>query len=404
MATTSVVRADGYKGGYRDRFWIPRFWDGINVTGWVRLLARNRFRIAPSRIPMALVITLLAVFNSLLGLIQAVLFGRRIAKTRIEGDPIFIVGHWRSGTTLLHELLVLDPRHTFPNTYACFAPNHYLLTRRTFPTVFSFLLPDRRPMDNMPAGWDRPQEDEFALCAMGVPSPYFTTMAFPRERTQDEAYLTLETLSPRRLARWKKSFVWFLRCVTLADPKRIVLKSPAHTGRIRVLLELFPKARFVHIVRDPYVLFASTVNLWRRLYQDQRLQGRDYDGLEERVFRTFDRMYAAFERDRPLIPPSQLSEVRYEDLVRDPIGQMRRIYDELALGGFEEARPAMEGFLQSQSGYKKNRYEISPETRAEIARRWSRFFAQYDYAIADDQDAMIGSGLDAAIGASQDAA
>ena len=37
------------------------------------------------------------------------------------------------------------------------------------------------------------------------------------------------------------------------SPKRIVLKSPAHTARVRVLLELFPKARFVHIIRDPVV-------------------------------------------------------------------------------------------------------------------------------------------------------
>ena len=41
--------------------------------------------------------------------------------------PVFVIGHWRAGTTLLHELLVRDPRHTYPNTYDCFGPNHFLL-------------------------------------------------------------------------------------------------------------------------------------------------------------------------------------------------------------------------------------------------------------------------------------
>ena len=89
-----------------------------------------------------------------------------------------MIGHWRSGTTLLHELLVRDPRHTYPDTYACFAPNHFLVSGWWMKPCLKVLLPSQRPIDNMPAGWDHPQEDEFALCNMGVPSPYLTII-FP---------------------------------------------------------------------------------------------------------------------------------------------------------------------------------------------------------------------------------
>ena len=158
-----------------------------------------------------------------------------------------MIGHWRSGTTLLHELLVLDSRHTYADTYDCFAPNHFLVSSWLIRPTLGLLMPARRPVDNMAAGWDHPQEDEFALCNMGVPSPYLTA-AFPNCPSQYPEYLDLRDVPPAAVQRWKDSLRWFLTCLTVRRPKRIVLKSPAHTCRIKVLLEMFPNAKFVHIV------------------------------------------------------------------------------------------------------------------------------------------------------------
>src|SRR5262249_40574101 len=162
---------------------------------------------------------------------------------------------WRTGTTLLHELLALDEHHACPTTYQCLAPHHFLMTAGWLPRLLWFLVPALRPMDNMAAGWGRPQEDEFALCLMGQPSPYLTT-AFPTRPPQDPEALAREGMAPRALASWKRTFLPLLRQVVLQSPgKRLVLKSPPHSCRIKVLLELFPDARFVHIVRDPHVVF-----------------------------------------------------------------------------------------------------------------------------------------------------
>lgn len=369
--------------GYRDRPWIPRFWDGMNLRGWLHVLWRNRFRITPRRWPMATIITLCTALNSALAAAQRVLWGRRIAQTPLGEDPVFIIGHWRSGTTLLHELLVQDPRHSFPSTYACFAPNHFVLTGGALPRILNVIMPMRRPMDNMPVGWGHPQEDEFALCNMGLPSPYLS-MAFPNHPPHDLEYLTLEGVPPAQLAQWKDKLIWFLKCVTLTHPGRIVLKSPPHTGRVRVLLEVFPRARFVHICRDPIVLFASTVNLWKRLYRDQGLQTPHYRDLEERVFDGLVRMYEAFERDRGLIPPGQLCEVRYEALVADPLGEIRRVYEELQLGDFELAQPGIQRYLAAHAGYKRNRYDIPESLRRQIASRWAFYFERYGYPLPGD--------------------
>src|SRR5664279_234726 len=113
-------------GGYKDRPWIPRFWDGMNISAWFGLLVRNRFDITPRRWCMAVIITFLSLINYCFWALQEIFYGRRIRGTRIAEEPIFVIGHWRSGTTLLHELLVLDARHTYPDTYACFAANHFI--------------------------------------------------------------------------------------------------------------------------------------------------------------------------------------------------------------------------------------------------------------------------------------
>ncbi|MBX6314340.1 MAG: sulfotransferase, partial [Isosphaeraceae bacterium] len=361
VETTSVALSPSTRPGRpRERRWAPRIWQGMDFFAWLRLAGRNRFALSPTHSYMAVVITVVSLSHTVLRLVERLWYGRRIARTEFPEPPIFIIGHWRTGTTLLHELLALDERHTYPNTYECLEPNHFLLTEWFFHRWPRFLMPSKRPMDNMEAGWDRPQEDEFALCMMGQRSPYLT-IAFPNHPPQDPEYLDLEGLSPRALASWKRDFVGFLRRVTFKKPKRLVLKSPTHSARIKVLLDLFPDARFVHIVRDPHVVFPSTVHLWKSLYRTHGLQRPKFEGLEEHVFETFLRLYDRLEEGKRLIDPSRFYELRYEDLVRDPIGQMQALYEHLGLGAFEQVRPRLEQYLAEHSDYTTNRYEIPPE-------------------------------------------
>lgn len=370
-------------GGAENKPWMPRIWSGILFSAWLRLLAKNRFRIAPRRIPMALVITVLAgLVNSPMAAVQSLLFGRRIRRTRIEPDPIFVIGHWRTGTTFLHELLVADPRHASPTSYQCFAPAHFLVTRRWLGEIAAWLAPRHRPQDDMPFSMESPQEDEFALCNLGAPSPYLT-IAFPNHPPQYQEYLDLKGVPQRDRERWKRTLYRFLQSVAFATGKRLVLKSPAHIGRIRTLLEIFPNAKFVHIYREPLTVFASTMNLWRRFYRDQGLQRPTYEGLEDHVLATFNRLYQAFERDRHLLRRDQLAEVRFETLVIRPIEELERIYAELDLGDFAVARPAVEKLLEGRKDYKPNRFDLAPEVREKVLASWGWFAERYGYATAE---------------------
>ena len=364
----------------RSREWMPHIWEGCDFFAWVRLILRNQLCISPVHWFLAFFLTFVSLMHTLLRWLQDAWYGSRLDRVPILHDPLFIIGHWRTGTTLLHELLVLDEQHTYPNTYQCLEPNHFLLTERLFKRWFRFMMPQHRPMDNMPVGWERPQEDEFALCMMGQPSPYLT-IAFPNHPPQDQAALDLGDLPPRVRQGWKNAFLRFLRHLTFKDPRRLVLKSPTHTCRIPALLELFPDARFVHIVRDPYVVFPSTINLWKSLYVAHGLQRPTFAGLEENVFSTFTHLYARLEQSKHLLAPNRFHELRYEDLLADPVGQMRLLYERLELDGFEQFLPRLKSYLDANAGYKTNRYpDLSPELRAEITCRWGHVIRRYGYA------------------------
>ncbi|OHB80339.1 MAG: hypothetical protein A2W31_15325 [Planctomycetes bacterium RBG_16_64_10] len=362
------------------RWYSPRCWHGMRTGDWLRLLRDNHFRIAPTRWGLASPVSIATLVNSVLHRCQQVCLGRRIAATELVADPIFIIGHWRSGTTLLHELMVQDDRFTFANTYACFAPTHFVFSRPLIVPWLRFLLPAVRPMDNMRFGWDRPPEDEFALLAMGLPSPY-ESLAFPNQIRPGLARFDDGSWTPADRQRWKDQLVWFLKCITYGDPRQIVLKSPPHTRRVKTLLEVFPGARFVHIVREPYSLFASTVRLWQSLTANQGLQVPTHADLEESVLAGLEQMYVALGAQAHEIDRSRYVEIRYEDLVVDPPSVMRRIYDSLGLGGFESYLPRLTAYWDGVADYQARQYDVDPGTRRKIAQRWGRFFAPYGYSI-----------------------
>src|SRR5262245_6076116 len=112
----------------RRREWAPRIWLGCDLFAWLRLMAKGRFRWGLPQLYIGVCTFAVSCGHTVLRYAQEGLYGSRIRRTRIEQPPLFIVGHWRTGTTLLHEWLILDPRHTCPNTYQCFEPNHFLLT------------------------------------------------------------------------------------------------------------------------------------------------------------------------------------------------------------------------------------------------------------------------------------
>lgn len=351
----------------------------MRIGTWLALLRENRFRVDPSRVPMALLLTLETPMNDLLGWLQQWRRGAEIRQTQLVAPPIFIVGHWRSGTTLLHELMMLDSRLSYPTTYQCFAPHHFLISEWFFSTFCNWLLPDKRPMDNVAAGWNRPQEDEFALMNLGLPSPY-RRIAFPRRPAPDLDYLDFAGVDEMALRRWLSGLDQFLKTVTTDTQRRLVLKSPTHTGRVGVLANYFAGAKFIHITRDPRALYPSTRRLWSSLDAVQGLQRPPAETDPEYVLTCFERMYASFHAERDGLPPEQIVDIRYEDLVADPVETLREVYRALELDDFAPVEaPLSEWIEENHRGYQPNEHRLPAEDEALIKRRWADYFTRYGY-------------------------
>ncbi len=385
---------------HRYPWYAPRFWHGMRPLTWWGLLRQGRFRIHPSRLPNLLGVSLATPWNTVLAGIQQVIFRNRLAAAELHGPPVFIIGHWRSGTTLLHELLVLDERYSSPTTFQCFAPHHFLVTEWIFQKFFGWLIPGKRPMDNMAAGWERPQEDEFALMNLGLPSPY-RHIAFPCEAPVDMNYLDFRDVSPSALRQWLDALRRFLLGVSTVTGRPLVIKSPTHTGRIAALAKEFPDARFIHVTRDPRALFPSTCRLWAGLAEAQGMQVArrpDDDGAstnpsdpcdadnqplsadKQYVVDCLRRMYDAFLRDRPTLDPNRIIDIRYEDLVADPVTVLETIYRSLRLSDFDSVRPVIESWAASEHrSYQTNRHELSRQDEATIRSAWKHYFETYGY-------------------------
>ncbi len=366
------------QGGVRNPVpnWTPRIWHSMRLGDLFLLLASGKFRISRSRWLMVLLLLPVALGNTLLGLAQTILYGRVIARTKITEPPLFIVGHFRSGTTHLYELLAQDSSFGFPTTYECFAANHFLITDGWLPRLLRALLPARRPMDNMAVGFDRPQEDEFALIGLGAPTLY-RRLAFPNDPPPN--LIQPDSASPEG-HRLRSALLRFYRTLTVKKRKRLLLKSPLHTGRIAGLLEMFPDAQFVHIVRDPTKMFPSLAHTWAVLDQSQAFQEPHADlNYDELILDTFDTIYDRFRCDTMALAPETLCEVRYEDLLKNPIAELQAIYRQLKIKGFQQMRPAAENYLASLGNYQRNELEIDQATQSKITRHWRWYCQKYGY-------------------------
>lgn len=354
---------------------------GLTFGRWLRLLADNKFHVSPAYLHRAAAVTLVSPFNSLNAAIETLRFGKAIAATEITEPPLFILGHWRSGTTHLHDLLAQDDvLFNTPNTFQVTNPLTFLSTENIISRLFAGLLPEKRPMDNMPLTFSSPQEDEFAPMLMSLTASYLA-VNFPQTGAHYEEDLTFRNVPPARVAAWKEAFVTFCKKLSLNAPRALLLKSPPHTARIKTILEMFPNARFVHIHRDPYRVFQSQRHFFDTACWYMYMQTPDLDAIDEDILTRHTKMYDAFFADLPLIPKGRITHVAFDDLETQPMQELQRVYADLNLPDFDTYAPKVQAYLDSIAGYKKNSFvTLDDATKAIVADRWARTFETWGYA------------------------
>jgi len=295
-------------------------------------------------------------------------------------DPIFILGHWRSGTTHLYNLLSRDERFGYVPPFATGLPWDFLLLGRLARPLLVRALPKSRAIDNVPVTASSPQEDEIALASM-TPQSFFHGLYFPRRfEAVARQHIFFDGYSEADVEAWSRTFRYFLEKVArLAPGRRLIVKNPVYTARMGLLRQMFPDARFIHIHRNPDEVFLSTRNFYRKLLPRLALQGVPRRSLDDFILETYDRMMRRLADDAGEATPDRFAEVAFAALERDPLGELERVYRRLDLGDFAAARPAMASYVDSIRGYKKNVFQASEEDRA-LTRARARFaFENWGY-------------------------
>jgi hypothetical protein len=353
---------------------------GMSLGTLARSLRRNQGRVYWGYLPRLAFLAVLAGFNSYVRLFEQAMNGENIARAELAGPPVFILGYWRSGTTHLHNLLSLDPAFTCPTAYQVMFPHHFVYSQPWGVKLFNYLSPGKRPMDNVAFYGNTPHEEEMALAALTGVSPYMRVL-FPETASGGYSAVDPGQLPPGALGEWQEAFRLFMKKLSFSKGKRIVLKSPPHLGRIPILLDLFPGAKFVHITRNPYEVYQSFQKNWRRGHALSHLQKPDPRVIDEVILSWYKQLFALYERDRGLIPPGDLCELRFEDLEKTPRQCLEKIYQELSLPGFDRFWAKAAVYLEGLADYQKNTYTLTAEVRAKVNRHWGFNFERYGYPL-----------------------
>lgn len=317
------------------RLRLLTLWHGMTLGQLARWLAVPP-SLAWNQAHRSLMLPLTAVGNSLLGGLERLVSGRRATSAAPLRPPLFIIGHLGSGTAQVQRLLAHDPQFQSPTWSQCFFPNHCLLTERWLPRWLLSRLMPLDPAAEAATPLAAPQE-EFALAILTGLSPW-RLLARPDDPERIRPLLDLSLLTPQERTRWKQTSQTFLKKIVGPGERRLVLNSPWSALRIPLLLELFPAAQFVYVLRAPGDDFRLSMTLWRRLVPEHSLGRPHQAGWENFVLSTQELTHQTYLRDRAMIPPGHLHELKFEDLQRDPLGELERLYSGLGLEGWDRRR------------------------------------------------------------------
>lgn len=291
--------------------------------------------------------------------------------------PLFVTGLPRTGTTLLHGLLAQDPASRAPLNWEMMYPSppaersgrrrdrRIALAERQI-RWFHRLAPDFRRIHAL--GARLPEE-----CLI-ITSHAFLSFQFQTSHRVPTYQHWLEAQDLRPAYRQHREILQHLQWRTA--PRHWVLKAPAHLFGIAALFDLYPDAGVVLTHRDPVEVVASVASLHATLRGTFSAHVDPREVGDEVCRRWHDGITRAL-RDREALPRERFVDVHYRDLLRDPLGVVRRIYDHFGRPFSAQAEERMRRFL---GAHPKDRFGRHTYTPAQFGLDADRVRAQYrDY-------------------------
>ena len=347
----------------------------------VRYIKENYADIDRSYYPQILLSGAVSVALSPFRFFEKLLYSRKEACCTIK-RPLFILGHWRSGTTLVQQMMAQDSQFGFINPLMNFTLNFYHLLGWAFEKVISDHLKDGRPMDNMEYAMNLPLEEYIVFSTIEENSVYPLNF-FPQAFLKYNENAFIDKMPFDRRRKWCKKYDYLLKKITfLNDNKSLLLKSPDNTARLAALLRMYPDAKFVNIYRNPYDVIRSTIHLYEMIMDNWALEKiPSRNTMEDWIIETFRNMYLAYFEEMKSCGSDNLYEICFEEFEKDPLPIMEELYQKLDLGGYDQAKDAIAQYWTDRTDYKKNSFDISEQLILKVNSRLGFYFEHYGYTM-----------------------
>lgn len=339
-----------------------------------------RYGCAPSYLPRLFGVGLISLLRQPVFAYEHLKYRKRINAQALPESPVFVIGHWRSGTTHLQNLLSLDPQFASVTLREAAMPLDFLTLGKRIEKSFEHSIPKKRLMDNVAVAADSPWEEELALVSKS-PLSFYHVSFFPKGNEQIFRDAILFNGNQTELIeQWRRDYIWFLKKVSLAKAgKRFLLKNPANTARMDHLLELFPNAKFIHIKRDPYQVYRSTVHLYLKAQKEWGFHRAERKSICQHVLSSYPLLMEAYFKQAPNIPDGSLTELHFEDLEAKPMETIRRVYHDLDIPAYDQAAPSIKAYLERIKAYAKNPHDLPEDEKNTVKREWAPWFDKLGY-------------------------
>lgn len=367
-----------------DEFKIPPISTlaGSTIKNYFNILRTGH--IAPKYYFKIFLTTLIVLIATPFHLWEKIVFSYKLRNFEFKKPPLFILGHWRSGTTLLHNMLTKDPSASYITTYQSLFPSN-LASKWLFRTFMRINMPDKRPSDGVELNIDFPQEDEFAFSNLQW-NAYYNFFYFPQQyKTYYDRAVQHKNLSKKEIELWYKSYDTLLK-KALIDTKgeRLIVKNPVNTARIDKILKLYPDAKFIYIYRNPITVFFSTQKFFQELNPTLWLHEVDNKFIDKMIFDVYNHLMDDYLELKSLIPQGNLMEIRFEDFEKNPVNELEHIYSNFLKEDFLKVKQNFSKYFNTQKSHKKNKYQVKADFIAEIRKHLGKYIEMYDYELPED--------------------
>lgn len=334
--------------------------------------------------PKLLLTFLVLIISTPFQIFEWLYFRNRIRNFKPGKPPIFIIGHWRSGTTHLHNLICKDPHHGFVTTYQSVFPNN-MMSKWIFKTFMNMRIPEYRPSDNVRLSADFPQEEEFSFANMTTNS-FYHFFYFPSlNDALFDKYLRFSHADNKTLALYQRKYMELLAKASINTANdQLIVKNPVNTSKVRALLKMYPEAKFIFIYRNPVVTYLSTCRFFLTLLPTTALERYDEKIVKLIIIENYKKLMHDYLETRNLIPHENLIEIRFEDFEIQNLEVLKSIYKKFNLDTWQQAEPYFKEYISMQENYSKNKYRINKEELEKVLREWDFAMKTFGYEVPEN--------------------